>query len=100
LTFTTNPPGSLLLGASFSVQVAALDAQGQTATSFTGLVSLTLQGSITVGGLNGQTSVNAVNGIATFSNLSVSGVCTGCRLVATSPGLTSATSTSFNVVGP
>ena len=84
---------------SFSVEVTAYDAQSQTATSFTGQVSLTLQGPIAVGGgLSGQTRVNAVNGIATFTNLSVTGICTGCRLVATAPGLSSATSRAFNVL--
>ncbi|PYP09153.1 MAG: hypothetical protein DMD59_09920 [Gemmatimonadetes bacterium] len=80
--------------------MTARDSQGGTATGFGGVVSLTLEGPIAVGGgLSGTTTVNAVNGIATFSNLKVTGVCTGCTLVATSPGLVSATSTSFNVIG-
>jgi len=63
-------------------------------------VTLTLQGPIALGGgLSGTKTVNAVNGIATFSNLKVTGLCTGCTLVATSPGLTGATSTSFDVIG-
>ena len=99
LGFTQEPPGSLFLNGSFSVEVTAFDAQGGTATGFTGVVSLTLQGPIAAGGLSGTTSVNAVNGIATFNNLKVTGLCTGCTLVATSPGLTGATSTSFNVIG-
>ena len=98
LTFTVNPPGTLLIDGSFSVEVKALDAQGQTATGFGGLVTVTLQGS-GIAVLNGQRSVNAVNGIATFNNLSVSGVCLGCTLVASSPGLTSATSSPFTVGG-
>jgi hypothetical protein len=65
-------------------------------------VTVTLQGPIAIGGgLQGQKSVTAVNGIATFNNLSVSGLCTGCTLVASASGLTSATSRSFNVaLGP
>jgi hypothetical protein len=90
-----------VLNGSFSVQVTAYDAQQQTATGFAGVVTLSLQGPIAIGGLNGQRSVTAVNGIATFNNLSVSGVCTGCTLVATASGLTSATSSPFNVIlGP
>ena len=76
----------------------ALDAQGGTATGFGGTVTVTLQGSISIGGLEGQKSVTAVNGIATFNNLTVTGLCTGCRLVATAPGLTSTTSQPFDVV--
>ena len=60
-------------------------------------MTLTLQGS-GVASLNGQTTVTAVNGIATFNNLSVTGLCTGCRLVASASGLTSATSRAFDVV--
>ena len=48
-----------------------------------------------------STTVNAVNGVATFSNLHVTGLCTGCTLQATATGLAGATSSSFNVVaGP
>jgi len=88
----------MFLTNSFSVEVTAFDAQNQTATSFSGAVRLTLQGPIAVGGgLSGRTTVNAVNGIATFTNLSVTGICTGCTLVATAQGLASATSRPFNV---
>jgi hypothetical protein len=86
-----------LISGSFSVEVTARDAQGLTAPGFGGVVTLTLQGS-GLAGLNGQTNVTAVNGIATFNNLSVTGLCTGCRLVAAASGLTSATSRAFNVV--
>jgi hypothetical protein len=88
----------LLLNGTFSVEVTARDDQGQTATGFAAVVTLTLQGPIATGGLNGQTSVTAVNGIATFSNLKVTGLCTGCTLVASASGVTSATSSVFNVV--
>jgi len=88
-----------LVGGSFSVEVTAFDAQGGTATGFTGLVSLTLQGQIVLGVLSGQTSVNAVNGIATFNNLKITGACTGCTLTATAAGLTGATSATFSVAG-
>ena len=57
-------------------------------------------GPIAIGGLNGTKSVNAVNGIATFNNLSVTGLCTGCWLTATAAGLTGATSGTFSVIGP
>jgi hypothetical protein len=51
--------------------------------------------------LSGPKSVNAVNGIATFSNLHVTGLCTGCRLTAAASGLAGATSSTFNVIiGP
>jgi hypothetical protein len=90
-----------LLNGTFSVEVTARDAQGATATGFSAPISLTLQGPIAAGGLSGPTSVNAVNGVATFSNLRVTGVCTGCTLTAAASGLAGATSSAFNVVlGP
>ncbi len=100
LLFTQDPPNGLHVGGSFSVQVTAYDSQGGTATGFTGLVSLTLEGQIVLGVLSGQKSVNAVNGIATFNNLKVTGACTGCWLTATAAGLTGATSGTFSVIGP
>jgi hypothetical protein len=39
-----------------------------------------------------------VGGIARFTNLKVTGLCVGCSLVASSGGLSGATSTSFDVV--
>jgi len=99
LGFTRDPPSGLQVGGSFSVEVTAYDAQGGTATGFTGLVSLTLQGQIVLGVLSGQTSVNAVNGIATFNNLKLTGACTGCSLTATANGLTGATSGTFSTAG-
>jgi hypothetical protein len=99
LAFTSEPPPNLVLNGSFSVEVTGRDNQGQTAATFSGLVTVTLQGS-GVATLSGQNSVNAVNGIATFNNLSVTGLCTGCTLVASSPGLSSATSSPFNVASP
>jgi hypothetical protein len=91
----------LVLNGAFSVEVTARDAQGATATSFTGTIALTLQGPVVAGGLNGTTSVSAVNGIATFSDLRVTGVCTGCSLKAAAAGLGGATSSTFNVIiGP
>jgi len=98
LAFTSNPPPILVLNSTFSVEVTARDAQGGTATGFSDPISLTLEGPVVAGGLSGQTSVNAVNGIATFSNLRVTGLCTGCTLKAAASGLPGATSSSFNVI--
>jgi len=75
------------------------DAQGGTAVGYSQPVTITLQGPIAASALSGQTTVTPVNGIATFSNLKVTGLCTGCTLVASASGVTSATSTSFNVIG-
>ncbi len=90
-----------MLNGAFSVEVTARDAQGATATSFSKPISLTLEGPILIGRLSGTKTVNAVNGVATFNNLSVTGLCTGCRLKAAASGVAGATSSSFNVIaGP
>jgi hypothetical protein len=76
-----------------------LNDQGGVATDFTGPVQVTLQGPIAVGGLSGTRQVNAVGGIARFTNLRVTGACVGCSLMATAGGLSGATSAPFTVVG-
>jgi len=98
LEFTQQPPDRLLLNGGFSVTVTALNAQGGVATGFTGLVQLTLQGPITVGGLTGTRQVNAVGGVARFTNLRITGACVGCSLVASASGPASTTSSSFTVI--
>ena len=48
--------------------------------------------------LSGMLTVNAINGIATFSTLSINNTGTGYSLSVSSTGLTGATSNSFNVI--
>src|SRR5207244_5714327 len=48
--------------------------------------------------LSGTTSIAAVAGVATYSTLRLDKVGTGYTLTATASGLTSATSTPFNIV--
>ncbi len=100
LAFTGQPPASIVLNNTFSVEVTARDAQGATATTYSGTITLTLQGPVVAGGLSGNASVSAVNGIATFSNLHVTGLCASCTLKAAASGLAGDTSNPFVVVGP
>ena len=99
LEFTQQPPDRLLVNGGFPVTVTALNDQGGVATGFTGLVQLTLQGPITVGGLVGTRQVNAVGGVARFTNLRITGVCVGCSLVASASGPAGTTSSPFTVIG-
>ena len=48
--------------------------------------------------LGGTVTQNTVNGVATFSNLTINKTGTGYTLTASSPGLTSATSSAFNIL--
>ncbi len=91
-------PSNALIGAAISpaVQVAVQDANGDTVTADRSPITLSLVGS---NGLGGTPTVNAQNGVASFSDLTVenAGIYT---LSATSQGLTSANSSSFTVTAP
>jgi hypothetical protein len=80
-----------------AVVVASQDAFGNPTPSFVGSVTVALganPGSATLGGTLSHT---AVSGAATFADLTVNKVGSGYTLVASSSGLSNATSTSFNV---
>jgi len=89
------------------VKAKVIDAQGNTVTTFTGQVTIAIAnngGLLLPGTLSGTKTVTPVNGIATFSNLSIDQKGDGYTLRVTSGGLTPATSASFNIalvcVGP
>ncbi|HEY6225048.1 MAG TPA: hypothetical protein VIW26_14780, partial [Gemmatimonadales bacterium] len=98
LIFSVQPantaPGATITPA---VQVTALDAGGNVATGFTGTVVVAIKTNPGGGTLSGTTSVAAGSGVATYSDLSINNAGTGYTLQATSSGLTSATSSAFNI---
>jgi len=97
LAFTQQPPVSIVAGTGFTIVVTAQDNLGNTATTFTGVITLAF-GSHPVGSvLTGTTTVNAVGGVATFSNLGTLTVAGGYTLVASSSGFQSVVSNSFTV---
>src|SRR5207244_1006825 len=77
-----------------AVQVTARDGQGNTATGFTGNVTVAIGANPSGGTLAGTATVAAVSGVATFSGLSIDKAGTGYTLVASSSGLTDPTSTA------
>ncbi len=84
LRFLTQPIGGitgLLLTTQPVVQI--LNDSGNVDQNYSGQVTITLQG---VGVLGGTTTINAVNGVATFTNLVIVGIGTA-NLVATVPGI-------------
>jgi hypothetical protein len=95
-------PSNAQVGAAFPTQpvVRAEDASGALDTSFNGAITLAIKpGTGTAGAtLGGAVTINAVNGLATFSGLSVGRVGTGYRLTATSGALTNADSSAFNIL--
>src|SRR5204862_109390 len=98
LVFTVQP-SSAASGTAITpaVQVTAQDAQGNTATPFSGNVALAIAANPGGGTLAGTTSVAAVNGVATFANVSIDKVGTGYTLAASATGPGGATSTAFNI---
>src|SRR2546427_685410 len=92
-------PSTTQVGATITpaVTVAALDASGNTVTSFTGAVSIAIDNNPAGGTLSGNAPVNAVNGVATFANLTIDKAGSGYTLKAPSGTLTQATSNSFNI---
>ena len=88
---TTQPSASTAAGTAFAQQpvVTIQDAQGNTVTTSSANVTLAL--TTGTGTLSGTATVAAVNGVATFSGLSVDLAGTNKVLTATSGTLTSAT---------
>ncbi len=100
----TMQPGGVGAGVPLAPQpaVAAQYADGTTATGYTGAVTIAIKaGTGTAGAvLNGTKTVNAVNGVATFSGLNISKGGTGYVLSATSGSLTAADSNPFSIPFP
>jgi len=98
LAFTTSP-GNGTGGTSLGTQpvVSVQDAGGNTVTSSTASISLAIGTNPGSGALSGTASVAASSGVVTFAGLSIDKVGSGYTFVATSSGLTNATSSTFNV---
>jgi hypothetical protein len=89
----TNEAGAVMS----PVMVAALDASGNVVAGFGNRISIALGANPGGGTLSGTVSVAAVQGIATFSDLSIDNVGSGYTLRAATPGLTPVGSASFDV---
>ncbi len=96
LVFSVEPTNTVAGGAiTPAVQVTAEDASGNTATGFTGDVTVAIGANAGGGTLSGTKTIAASGGVATFSTLSIDKAGTGYTLTATGAG--SATSTAFNI---
>ena len=101
LRFTVQPQSTQAgLAISPPIQVSALDASGSIVTTFSSAITMAIGTNPAAGTLSGTLTVNATNGVATFSDLSINNAGTGYTLQATSSGLTSATSATFNITAP
>src|SRR6266550_1583560 len=105
LVFTGQPSNALPypVGTIPPVKVTAVDDQGNRDQNYTGQVTIAIgrnAGLLLPGTLHGTTTVTAVNGVATFSNLAIDQPGIGYTLVATASGLMGAESTSFTILTP
>ncbi|CAN5679552.1 hypothetical protein BH10BDE1_BH10BDE1_17300 [soil metagenome] len=101
LAFTTQPTNSPAgMNGMGAIRVAVQDSQGNTVTSgasATAPISMAIAANVGGATLYGTVTVNAVSGVATFSDLGISKTATGYKLLATSGSYTAAYSNSFNV---
>ena len=98
LAFTVQPT-NVVAGAAITpaVTVTIEDAGGNPVTTATNAVTMAIGTNPSSGTLTGTLTVNAVAGVATFSNLSINAAGSGYTLAASATGLTGATSSAFNV---
>ncbi|HEX5631882.1 MAG TPA: putative Ig domain-containing protein, partial [Gemmatimonadales bacterium] len=100
LAFVQQPPGTITNGGDMPVVSVEVQDAGGNRTTSTAPVTMAI-GSGSGGTLSGTTTVNAVSGLATFNDLSITVTSPGTfTLAASSPGLEGATSTAFNVTVP
>ena len=81
-----------------AVKVAIQDAGGNTVSAATNDITIAIGNNPAGGTLAGTTTVTAVNGVATFSGLSIDKSGDGYTLTASTSGLTGVTSPSFDIV--
>src|SRR5207248_3208001 len=98
LVFTVQPSNAAA-GAAVTpaLQVGVQDAQGNTVTTATTSITLAIGTNPASGILAGTTTVAAVNGVASFANLSINTPGPGYTLIASATGLPTATSTAFSI---
>src|SRR6266545_971067 len=98
LAFTVQPNRTVAGGViSPPIQVTVQDSLGMPIANATTLVTLAIGTSPGGGTLAGSVGRSAVNGVATFSDLSIARAGTAYTLVATASGLASATSGAFDI---
>jgi hypothetical protein len=92
-------PSDATGGSDFSThpQIYVRDANGDVVTDFNDDITIAIDNNPGDGTLDGDLTVAAVSGIATFSRLSIDKVGAGYTLVASSNALTSAPSDSFDI---
>jgi streptogramin lyase len=97
LVVTTQPPSSVTAGTVFGLTADAENSSGNLITSFNGTVTVALANNLGAATLGGTLSVTASDGVATFSNLSLTKAASGYTLDVSASGLAGATTTAITV---
>jgi hypothetical protein len=97
LAVTTEPPSSVTAGAGLGVAVTVEDQFGNVVSNYTGTVTLALATNPGGTSLGGKLTATVSAGVATFTGLTLNVADPGYTLTATSPNVTSATSTAITV---
>jgi streptogramin lyase len=84
LVVNQQPPSSITAGSPFGLTVTAEDGAGNVLSSFNGNVTLALANNPSGATLGGTLTATAVNGVATFSGLTLNKASAGYTLLATS----------------
>ena len=92
LVFMQQPPSSVRVGSAFGLQAAIEDQYGNVVTSANNGVTVALATNPGGATLGGTTTMTAVNGVITFSDLTLNKRGTGYNLRLSSAGLTGVTS--------
>ena len=97
LIVTSGPPSTVTAGKSFGLTVTAEDTFGNVATGFAGSIGVALKNNPGATSLGGTPGLTPTNGVATFSDLHVDKAAIGYTIQVTSTGLSSATTSSFDI---
>ncbi len=97
LVWAAEPPTSVVHNFPFGAALALEDQYGNLETGSNESVSVALDNNPNLASLGGDTTVNLVNGVASFINLSITEVGNGYTLQGTAGNLTSAASTGIDV---
>ncbi len=97
LVFSTQPANGTVRAALAAVSVTLRDAYGNATAATSPAVTVSLTGGNAAATLSGTLSATPVNGVATFSDLSIDQEGTGFQLVASADSLTGVTSTAFQI---
>ncbi len=97
LAVTTQPPSSVIAGATFGLTIAVENANGSLVTSFNGSVTIALANNPGGSTLGGTLTVTAQNGVATFSGLTLNRTGSGYTIQASASESTAVITNAISV---